>query len=76
MNANVNLNHAEESQVEAKLFDYERMSKRINKARQNKEAQWEHHLRECYRYALPESQTFDNFSPGQKKREYVFDSNP
>jgi len=60
--------------MQPKLFNYERMIKRINKARQNKKAQWEHHLRECYRYALPESQTFDHFSPGQKKREYVFDS--
>lgn len=60
--------------MQPKLFDYERMIKRINKARQNKKAQWESHLRECYRYALPESQTFDHFSPGQKKREYVFDS--
>lgn len=60
--------------MQPKLFNYERMIKRINKARQNKKAQWESHLRECYRYALPESQTFDNFSPGQKKREYVFDS--
>jgi len=50
------------------------MIKRIDKARQNKKAQWEHHLREAYRYALPESQTFDHFSPGQKKREFVFDS--
>lgn len=57
-----------------KLFDYERMIKRIDKARQRKDAQWKHHLRECYRYSLPESQTFDHFSPGQKKREYVFDS--
>ena len=60
--------------MQPKLFDYERMVKRINKARQNKKAQWESHLRECYRYALPESQTFDHFSPGQKKREYVYDS--
>lgn len=60
--------------MQPKLFDFERMMTRINKARQNKKAQWESHLRECYRYALPESQTFDHFSPGQKKREYVYDS--
>ena len=60
--------------MQPKLFNYERMIKRVNKARQNKKAQWEAHLRECYRYALPESQTFDHFSPGQKKREYVYDS--
>jgi len=60
--------------MQPKLFDYDRMVKRIDKARQRKKAQWEHHLRECYRYALPESQTFDHFSPGQKKREYVYDS--
>ena len=60
--------------MQPKLFNYERMLTRINKARQYKKAQWEAHLRECYRYALPESQTFDHFSPGQKKREYVYDS--
>lgn len=60
--------------MQPKLFNFERMITRINKAHQNKKAQWEHHLRECYRYALPESQAFDKFSPGQKKREYVFDS--
>jgi len=60
--------------MQPKLFNFDRMIKRINKARTNKKAQWESHLRECYRYALPESQTFDTFSPGQKKREYVYDS--
>jgi hypothetical protein len=60
--------------MQPKLFNFDRMLKRINKARQNKSSQWESHLRECYRYALPESQTFDHFSPGQKKREYVYDS--
>lgn len=60
--------------MQPKLFSYDGMIKRIDKARQRKKAQWEHHLREAYRYALPESQTFDHFSPGQKKREFVFDS--
>ena len=70
----VSQNQEEELQMQPKLFDYERMIKRIDKARTNKQAQWESHLRECYRYALPESQTFDTFSPGQKKREFVYDS--
>ncbi len=56
-----------------KLFDYEQMIKRIEKAQGNKQI-WESHLRECYRYAMPERQTIDEFSKGQKKREYVFDS--
>lgn len=60
--------------MQPKLFNYDSMVGRINKARANKKAQWESHLRECYQYALPESQTFDHFSPGQKKREYVYDS--
>lgn len=56
-----------------KLFDYEQMMKRIDRARSNKRL-WESHLRECYRYAMPERQTIDEFSKGQKKRDYVFDS--
>ena len=56
-----------------KLFDYDHMLKRIGKARTNKQI-WESHLKECYRYAMPERQTIDDFSKGQKKRDFVFDS--
>ena len=59
--------------MQPKLFDYEKMISRINKGRQNKQL-WDSHLRECYRYSMPERQTIDEFSKGQKKRQYVFDS--
>ena len=52
---------------------YKDAMRRINAARGNKQL-WEDHLRECYRYAMPERNTIDDYSPGQEKREYVYDS--
>jgi hypothetical protein len=54
------------------LFELEAMLKRISKARANKGI-WSNHLKECYRYAMPEKQTIDEFSNGTKKRQYIFD---
>ena len=47
--------------------------KRVDAAKAKKHL-WEHHLRECYRYAMPQRNTIDKWSKGAKKREYVFDS--
>jgi len=55
------------------MTSYEATIRRINAGRGNKQL-WEDHLRECYRYAMPERNTIDDYSPGQEKREYVFDS--
>ena len=52
---------------------YEKVIKRFESAKANK-AQWEHHIRECYRYFMPERNTIDEREKGAKKREYVFDS--
>ncbi len=53
--------------------NFEKVIKRYKAAKANKQL-WEHHLRECYRYAMPQRNTIDDWSPGQKKREWVFDS--
>lgn len=55
------------------MADYEKLIKRFSAAKANKQL-WESHLRECYRYAMPQRNTIDDYSPGQKKREWVFDS--
>ena len=49
------------------------MIKRFEAAKALKQ-QWEQHIRECYRYAMPQRNTIDDWNPGQKKREFVFDS--
>ena len=54
-------------------ISYEKVIKRFEAAKANK-LQWEHHIRECYRYFMPERNTIDDRSKGAKKREYVFDS--
>lgn len=55
------------------MTDYQATLRRIEAARGNKQI-WEDHLRQCYRYAMPERNTIDDYSPGQEKTEYVFDS--
>jgi len=52
---------------------YEKIIKRFESAKANKQ-QWDHHIRECYRYFMPERNTIDTREKGAKKREYVFDS--
>jgi len=54
-------------------LDVASMIKRVNAARATKEL-WKDELRQCYRYTIPHKQTFDEFSRGQNKHEYVFDS--
>lgn len=51
----------------------EDLIKRCQKAKQNK-TPWETHLSQCYRYAIPNRETFYNYSPGQKKNTDIFDS--
>jgi len=53
-------------------LDYETVKARFSEAKQRK-LLWEDHIRECYRYALPERNTMDKWSPGTRKRQYVFD---
>ena len=55
------------------MLDYEKIIKRVDAAKASK-ALWESHFRECYRYAMPQRNTIDNWSKGAKKREFVFDS--
>ena len=52
---------------------YEQIDKRVSAARADKQL-WEHHLRECYRYIMPELNTIDKWSKGAKKDEWVYDS--
>lgn len=54
------------------LFDMNTMLKRIDKAKKDK-AQWKSHLQECYKYAMPERDTMDEHSQGQKKRNGLYD---
>lgn len=55
------------------MIDYEKLQKRIDAAKADKQL-WDDHLRECYRYAMPQRNTIDSWAKGDKKREYVFDS--
>ena len=55
------------------MTSYEDAIRRINVAKGNKD-KWEQHLRDCYKYAMPERNTIDKFSPGQEKHDVVFDS--
>ena len=59
--------------MQAKLFEMDGMLKRIKAAKANKQ-KWESHLKECYQYAMPERETIDQHSPGQKKNQKRFDS--
>lgn len=54
-------------------MEYEKFTKRFEAAKANK-LQWDHHIRECYRYFMPERNTIDEREKGAKKREWVFDS--
>lgn len=56
----------------AELFNRNKMFKRIEKAKANK-ALWEPHIRECYRYAMPNRETITKHSKGAKKNQDVFD---
>jgi hypothetical protein len=49
------------------------IQKRFSTAKARK-GLWESYLRDAYRYSLPDKQTIDTWSPGQKKNQYVFDS--
>lgn len=55
------------------LFKYEMMMARIARAKSNKML-WESHLKECYKYSMPEKQTIDEHSKGQQKRQGLYDS--
>lgn len=53
--------------------DVEEILKRF-KAAKTRKGLWESYLREAYAYALPDKETIDEHSPGQKKNQDVFDS--
>ena len=53
--------------------DVDAILKRLTAAKSRKQL-WHNYLREAYRYALPDKQTLDQFSPGQKKNLEVYDS--
>lgn len=55
------------------MLTYEQIIRRFESAKANK-LQWDSHLRECYEYAMPERNTIDDWSPGQKKSNKLFDS--
>jgi len=54
-------------------LNLEQLIKRKDRAKNNKD-QWRDHLKDCYKYAMPERETLDVYSPGQKKNDDVFDS--
>jgi len=54
------------------LVNIKTMSKRIKNARANK-LLWESHLKECYKYAMPEKETIDKHSAGEHKRNGLYD---
>lgn len=58
--------------MEQKL-NLEQLIKRKEKAKQNKDL-WRSHLKDCYKYALPERETLDQHQNGAKKNLEVFDS--
>ena len=53
--------------------DYEKIIKRADAAKADKHL-WEDHIRECYRYAMPQRNTIDKWSKGARKTEFLFDS--
>lgn len=54
------------------MYKYEELLKRYTLAKANKQL-WNEHIKECYRFALPEREIIDDYSPGAKKMDYVFD---
>jgi len=56
----------------AELFDIVNVTERFKKAKANK-ILWEDHLRECYKYSMPEKNTIDTFSAGERKRNGLYD---
>lgn len=47
--------------------------KRYNTAKAHR-ASWEQHWKECYEYALPQREVFNEHSPGKKKNTRIYDS--
>lgn len=54
--------------------DARRLYQRFTKAKDRKMSNWYNHMRECYDYAIPQRETFDQQQPGQKKNTKVYDS--
>jgi hypothetical protein len=54
-------------------LNLEQIIKRKEHAKNNKD-KWRSHLKDCYKYSMPERETLDMYSPGQKKNHEVFDS--
>lgn len=59
-------------QIPDELGTVKQLVERFDAAKKRK-TPWISHLRECYQYALPQRETFNRYSPGQKKGDN-FDS--
>lgn len=55
------------------LNNYKTLAERFKKAKDRKTTSWWSHMRECYEYAAPQRETFESYSPGQKKNVDIFD---
>ena len=55
-------------------MDSSALIKRFEKAKDRKMQNWYSHMRECFQYAVPQRETFDDHAPGQKKNAKVYDS--
>lgn len=55
-------------------MDAVKLCERFNKAKERKMTTWYSHMKECYDYAVPQRETFDEHTPGQKKNQKVYDS--
>lgn len=60
-------------QIPDELGTVKQLVERFDAAKKRK-TPWISHLRECYQYALPQRETFNRYSPGQKKGTDIFDS--
>lgn len=56
-----------------KKLTIEQIIKRKEVAKKHKEA-WRQHLKECYKYSMPERETLGQYHEGQKKNIDVYDS--
>jgi hypothetical protein len=62
-----------EYKIPKKLGTIKQLIDRFEVAKARK-APWIDHLRECYEYTLPQRETFNSYSAGQRKNRDIFDS--
>ncbi len=56
------------------LKSFEKAQQRFQAASMNKDRQWRELYRDCYRYALPQSNAFYSFISGERRGHDIFDS--